>query len=121
MWFPRPTRVNLQFKMDPVSATLNLSRYQNLCKLHLDGFMRKAPNLDKLPRNLISLPLKHNELAENPMVTLKELPKLKILKLVNSFKGGITILVLKTSGLEILIYLETASLLLCNVHDCTND
>uniref|UniRef100_A0A5B6ZJN3 AAA+ ATPase domain-containing protein n=1 Tax=Davidia involucrata TaxID=16924 RepID=A0A5B6ZJN3_DAVIN len=69
------------FDINPVISTLNLSRYQNLCKLHLRGYMRKLPNPDELPPILTKLTLMWTQLEEDPLETLKKLPKLKILKL----------------------------------------
>ncbi|GMP59907.1 hypothetical protein CsSME_00022991 [Camellia sinensis var. sinensis] len=67
---------------------LNLSRYEFLRKLHLQIYMKRLPEHGKLPPNLIKLTLVCTFLDEDPLVTLKELPKLKILKLgFKSYKG----------------------------------
>ncbi|XP_058206745.1 toMV resistance protein Tm-2(2)-like [Rhododendron vialii] len=62
--------------------SMNLSRYENLRKLHLEGIMmRKLPQHDKLPPNLTKITLEWICLEKDPMETLKKLQKLKILKL----------------------------------------
>ncbi|KAI8022762.1 Disease resistance protein RPP13 [Camellia lanceoleosa] len=67
---------------------LNLSRYEILRKLHLQIYMKRLPEHGKLPPNLIKLTLVCTFLDKDPLVTLKELPKLKILKLgFKSYKG----------------------------------
>ncbi|XP_057466745.1 toMV resistance protein Tm-2(2)-like [Actinidia eriantha] len=59
---------------------LNLHRYENLFRLHLYGPVMELTDYDKLPPNLIKLTLVWTKLRENPLDTLKKLPKLKILK-----------------------------------------
>ncbi|XP_057467387.1 toMV susceptible protein tm-2-like [Actinidia eriantha] len=59
---------------------LNLHRYENLFKLHLNGPITELPEYDKLPQNLTKLTLVSTYLKADPMDTLKKLPKLKILK-----------------------------------------
>ncbi|KAI8021249.1 Disease resistance RPP8-like protein 3 [Camellia lanceoleosa] len=72
--------------------TLNLSRYENLLTLklgHFWWFRSELPRHHKLPPNLTKLTLFRNFLQEDPMETLKELPRLKILKLYsNSYLGS---------------------------------
>ncbi|KAA8522954.1 hypothetical protein F0562_009377 [Nyssa sinensis] len=71
-----------------VHQALNLFGYRNLSKLSLRGRMNKLPSPDKLPPNLTKLTLEWNYLEDDPMETLKKLPKLKILILgVDSYKG----------------------------------
>ncbi|KAA8522956.1 hypothetical protein F0562_009379 [Nyssa sinensis] len=68
--------------------TLNLCRYRNLCKLGLTGLVNKLPSPDKLPPNLTKLTLEANFPYDDPMETLKKLPKLKILILsFGSYNG----------------------------------
>ncbi|KAA8522955.1 hypothetical protein F0562_009378 [Nyssa sinensis] len=75
-------------RADLFDQTFNLFGYRNLSKLHLEGPMNKLPSPDKLPPNLTKLTLKENYLEDEPMETLKKLPKLKILILgLNSYKG----------------------------------
>ncbi|KAA8522951.1 hypothetical protein F0562_009374 [Nyssa sinensis] len=62
-----------------VNQTLNLFGYRNLSKLCLSGHMNKLPSPDKLPPNLTKLTLVNSFLEDDPMETLKKLPKLKIL------------------------------------------
>ncbi|KAA8522952.1 hypothetical protein F0562_009375 [Nyssa sinensis] len=62
-----------------MNQTLNLFGYQNLSKLFLSGTMKELPSADKLPPNLTKLTLCRTRLEEDPMETLKKLPKLKIL------------------------------------------
>ncbi|XP_028122084.1 disease resistance protein RPP13-like [Camellia sinensis] len=74
--------VNHQYENEEATLTkLDLSRYESLRKLHLQIPMGKFSELGKLPLNLIKLTLVNAYLVEDPMVTLKELPKLNILKL----------------------------------------
>ncbi|CAL5443056.1 unnamed protein product [Camellia sinensis] len=68
--------------------TFNLSRYENLSKLSLKVRVECLQH-DKFPPNLTMLTLKYTYLKEDPMDTLKKLPKLKILKLCcKSYNGG---------------------------------
>ncbi|PSR83383.1 Disease resistance RPP8-like protein [Actinidia chinensis var. chinensis] len=62
-------------------SPLNLLRCENLHKLSLGVYMKNFPDLDDLFPNLAKLSLKFTELVQNPLETLKKLPKLKILKL----------------------------------------
>ncbi|KAI8021246.1 putative disease resistance protein [Camellia lanceoleosa] len=68
-----------------ILRTWNLSRYENLLSLKLKrmwwGNNSELPQHDKLPPNLTKLSLSCSFLKEDPMKTLKKLPKLKILKL----------------------------------------
>ncbi|KAI8022142.1 Disease resistance protein RPP13 [Camellia lanceoleosa] len=74
--------VNHRYENEEATLTkLDLSRYESLRKLHLQIPMGKFSELGKLPLNLIKLTLVNAYLVEDPMVTLKELPKLNILKL----------------------------------------
>nr|GMD69651.1 disease resistance RPP8-like protein 3 isoform X1 [Ipomoea batatas] len=59
----------------------NLSRYQSLVKLHVKGHVFELPNVEGFPPNLVKLSLHSFNVKEDPMRTLKQLPKLKILKL----------------------------------------
>ncbi|CAL5400299.1 unnamed protein product [Camellia sinensis] len=73
-----------------ISRTCNLSQYDNLLSLKLRHFwgIPELPQQDKLPPNLTKLTLFCTYLQEDPMETLKKLPKLKILKLyANSYVG----------------------------------
>ncbi|CAA2997859.1 Hypothetical predicted protein [Olea europaea subsp. europaea] len=63
------------------TVRLDLSRYQNLVRLCIDYQMKKLPNADEFPPNLIKLTIAYTRLEEDPMEVLKKLPKLKILKL----------------------------------------
>ncbi|CAA2990448.1 Hypothetical predicted protein, partial [Olea europaea subsp. europaea] len=66
---------------------LDLSRYQNLVRLSIGG-VKKLPNADEFPPNLIKLTIAYTYLEEDPMEVLKKLPKLKILKLgPHSYRG----------------------------------
>ncbi|KAI7981001.1 Disease resistance protein RPP13 [Camellia lanceoleosa] len=68
--------------------TFNLSRYENLSKLSLKVRVECLQH-DKFPPNLTMLTLKYTYLKEDPMYTLKKLPKLKILKLCyKSYSGN---------------------------------
>ncbi|KAI8022763.1 Disease resistance protein RPP13 [Camellia lanceoleosa] len=74
--------VNHRYENEEATLTkLDLSRYESLRKLHLQIPMGKFLELGKLPLNLIKLTLVNAYLVEDPLVTLKELPKLNILKL----------------------------------------
>ncbi|KAI7988703.1 Disease resistance protein RPP8 [Camellia lanceoleosa] len=68
---------------------LNLFRFENLSRLHLRGALPELQqHVSLFPPNLTKLTLKFTFLKENPMETLKKLPKLKILKLdSNSYIG----------------------------------
>ncbi|CAL5438331.1 unnamed protein product [Camellia sinensis] len=68
---------------------LNLFRFENLSRLHLRGALPELQHhVSLFPPNLTKLTLKFTFLKENPMKTLKKLPKLKILKLdSNSYIG----------------------------------
>ncbi|XP_052200505.1 toMV susceptible protein tm-2-like [Diospyros lotus] len=74
---------------DDMNSALDLSRYVSLCKLHMNGrgivdFTRH----DILPTCLTELVLEQTLLEMDPMVTLKKLPRLKILILgLNSYFG----------------------------------
>ncbi|GFS41254.1 hypothetical protein Acr_00g0073310 [Actinidia rufa] len=59
---------------------LNLPRFENLFRLHLEGPVTELPEYDDLPQNLTKLTLIYTFLKADPMDTLKKLPKLKILK-----------------------------------------
>nr|GMD61803.1 disease resistance RPP8-like protein 3 isoform X1 [Ipomoea batatas] len=59
----------------------NLSRHQSLVKLHVKGHVFELPNVEGFPPNLVKLSLHSFNVKEDPMRTLKQLPKLKILKL----------------------------------------
>ncbi|XP_060193480.1 toMV resistance protein Tm-2(GCR236)-like [Lycium barbarum] len=65
------------------SGNFTLSGYPNLLKVHLDVFFSpsKLPSSEHFPPNLIKLTLLKNRLTEDPLQTLNQLPKLKILKL----------------------------------------
>ncbi|KAL7169642.1 hypothetical protein ACSBR2_034644 [Camellia fascicularis] len=66
-----------------ILRTCNLSRYENLLSLKLKRIWwrnSELPRHDKLPPNLTKLTLFCNYLKEDPMETLKKLPKLTILK-----------------------------------------
>ncbi|KAL7189443.1 hypothetical protein ACSBR1_039148 [Camellia fascicularis] len=60
---------------------LNLSPYENLFKLHLNRFKVELSRHNQLPPNLTKLTLRYTWLKEDPMETLKKLPKLEILEL----------------------------------------
>ncbi|CAL5442989.1 unnamed protein product [Camellia sinensis] len=67
---------------------LNLSRYENLFKLHLNRFKLELSRHNQLPPNLTKLTLRYTWLKEDPMETLKKLPKLEILELgYHSYMG----------------------------------
>ncbi|XP_022868965.1 disease resistance protein RPP13-like [Olea europaea var. sylvestris] len=73
---------------DDQTVRLDLSRYQNLVRLRIGYWMKKLPNADEFPPNLIKLTIELTFLEEDPMEVLKKLPKLKILKLgSDSYKG----------------------------------
>ncbi|KAE9464533.1 hypothetical protein C3L33_03640, partial [Rhododendron williamsianum] len=68
------------FKLE--TNSVNLSRYENLRKLHLHGTrMSELPQHDKLPPNLTKITLERTHLEKDPMETLKKLQNLKMLKL----------------------------------------
>ncbi|KAI8022766.1 putative disease resistance protein [Camellia lanceoleosa] len=73
-------------------GTWNLSRYENLLSLKLEyigWWNSKLPQHDTLPPNLTKLTLSYNYLEDDPMETLKKLPKLRILKLYyKSYMGS---------------------------------
>ncbi|KAE9464535.1 hypothetical protein C3L33_03642, partial [Rhododendron williamsianum] len=70
------------FRRTSETNSVNLSRYENLRKLHLYGItMSELPQHDKLPPNLTKISLWKIRLEKDPMDTLKKLQKLKILKL----------------------------------------
>ncbi|THG02888.1 hypothetical protein TEA_014936 [Camellia sinensis var. sinensis] len=73
-------------------GTWNLSQYENLLSLKLEcigWWNSKLPQHDTLPPNLTNLALSFNYLEDDPMETLKKLPKLKILKLYHgSYMGS---------------------------------
>lgn len=71
------------------SNSLNWSRYENLCILHVHGIkMIELPQHDKLPPNLTILTLERTHIKKDPMGTLKKLQKLKILRLwSDSYEG----------------------------------
>ncbi|KAI8022570.1 putative disease resistance protein [Camellia lanceoleosa] len=74
-----------------IFRTWNLSRYKNLLSLKLKRnwlLNFKLPQHDKLLPNLTKLTLSCNFLKEDPMETLKKLPKLKILKLYHILYVG---------------------------------
>ncbi|XP_028124056.1 probable disease resistance protein At1g58602 [Camellia sinensis] len=79
---------SLELSLKVTSRTFNLSRYENLSKLSLKVRVECLQH-DKFPPNLTMLTLKYTYLKEDPMDTLKKLPKLKILKLCcKSYNGG---------------------------------
>ncbi|KAI7987736.1 putative disease resistance protein RDL6 [Camellia lanceoleosa] len=67
--------------------TFNLSGYENLSKLSLKVRVECLQH-DKFPPNLTMLTLKYTYLKEDPIDTLKKLPKLKILKLCYKSYNG---------------------------------
>ncbi|XP_052199493.1 toMV susceptible protein tm-2-like [Diospyros lotus] len=69
-------------------STLDLSQYVNLGKLHLVLDIGHFLQLDKLPMYITELSLRCTGLKIDPMVSLRKLPKLKILMLgSNSYNG----------------------------------
>lgn len=59
----------------------NLSGHQSLVKLRVKGRLFELPTVEGFPPNLVKLSLHSFNVKEDPMGTLKQLPKLKILKL----------------------------------------
>ncbi|CAL5360576.1 unnamed protein product [Camellia sinensis] len=78
---------SLELSLKVTSRTFNLSRYENLSKLSLKVRVECLQH-DKFPPNLTMLTLKYTYLKEDPMDTLKKLPKLKILKLCYKSYNG---------------------------------
>ncbi|CAA2990449.1 Apoptotic ATPase [Olea europaea subsp. europaea] len=60
-------RLRLSFFGHDETVRLDLSRYQNLVRLHIDYPMKKLPNADEFPPNLIKLTIDHTFLEEDPM------------------------------------------------------
>lgn len=63
---------------------LNLSGYRSLLKLRIRAPWRTLPDHKTFPPNLAELSLSSNKITHDPMIQLKWLPKLRILKLKNS-------------------------------------
>ncbi|PIM99616.1 Apoptotic ATPase [Handroanthus impetiginosus] len=70
-----------------MNRRVSLAKYERLMKLTVDGV--KMPQLPELPPCLIKLTLLRTKLIEDPMTILKNLPKLKILRLSDhSYHGS---------------------------------
>ncbi|CAA2975252.1 disease resistance RPP13-like [Olea europaea subsp. europaea] len=66
---------------------LNLSHYDHLTRLALEGFFCVTPDIIEFPPNLIYLSISLTEFTEDPMKVLKELPRLEILLLAYNIHG----------------------------------
>ncbi|CAL8176581.1 unnamed protein product [Prunus armeniaca] len=60
---------------------ISLSHLEHLCKLHLEGEIKKLPDPHQFPPNLIKLSLFNSDLEEDSIVKLGSLPNLKMLLL----------------------------------------
>ncbi|XP_010256535.1 PREDICTED: probable disease resistance RPP8-like protein 2 [Nelumbo nucifera] len=74
-------------KTGPFCSTLSFKNNKDLTDLYLLGSLEKLLEQNAFPPNLISLILSVSGLKEDPMPTLGSLPKLRFLKLSNSYTG----------------------------------
>ncbi|OIT38913.1 PREDICTED: disease resistance protein RPH8A-like [Nicotiana attenuata] len=96
------------------TQTFNLSGYHYLTKLNIEHIpLKKLPNSEAFPPNIIKLTISAFTMTEDPMNTLKRLLKLKILKLRDFYYNSVK--KLDCSGVDSFPQLE-----LLEIEDCTS-
>ncbi|KAK4361113.1 hypothetical protein RND71_020065 [Anisodus tanguticus] len=81
--------LHLEWHLDSLEKSMDLSHCIKLQKLHLRGFVQSMPHFGSFPPNLTKLSLVASQLEEDALENLKKLPLLKVLNLGrNSFVGA---------------------------------